>query len=147
MGESGNPLMPIMLFQTKANIAQYRTAGQQPQFDNIADAVEAISATFVEDPAVINILTAIASIDRGLAIRACPKLGKIAQRCPEYRKDCVTALLKVLPVCPNKPSALKALGDIGPDAKEALPEIRKLKTDPDEAIRKAAGKAVEAIEK
>jgi DNA-directed RNA polymerase subunit M/transcription elongation factor TFIIS len=43
-------------------------------------------------------------------------------------------------------AAIKALGDLGPAGKEALPELRRLKTDPEQTIRDAAADAVSKIE-
>ena len=58
----------------------------------------------------------------------------------------VKPLLSALGDTVCKLTAIQALGDIGPEAKDALPTLKKLKTDPDKIFRDVATEAVNKIE-
>jgi HEAT repeat protein len=57
----------------------------------------------------------------------------------------VTTLIDALADPATRAQAVTLLGKMGPDAKEAVSVLTKLKLDPDKAVREAAGKALDQI--
>jgi HEAT repeat protein len=51
----------------------------------------------------------------------------------------------ILVAAPVRSAAARALGQVGPAAKSALPALEKLRSDPQDYVRQAAAEAVSAI--
>ena len=62
-------------------------------------------------------------------------------------RDAFPAILPLLESDDTRLEAVRTLGAIGPDAKAALPALRKLQEHRDEEIRKAVQAAIKSIEK
>jgi hypothetical protein len=80
-------------------------------------------------------------------------ISVVAGKNPDARKAATAALLRVL-ARPEAPAdrtlsthwhALRVLKEIGPDAKDALPALKKMKFDPRPEVREAVGLALQAM--
>jgi hypothetical protein len=88
---------------------------------------------------------------------ATQSLGEIAKAYPDKRKKIVSALANATDVkmTPNQNTsdhqntllAVKALGQLGADAADAIPTLKKLKLHSSQQIRQAASEALDKIEK
>jgi len=65
-----------------------------------------------------------------------------------WHKDAVPALLKLIHDSDEGPrnTSCMALGDIGPEARDALPALRNALNDPNKDVRRFAKQAIEKIQ-
>jgi HEAT repeat protein len=97
-------------------------------------------------PALVEKLSA---EDEFLKMAAAWALARIHPECDETAPKSVPVLTKALaePDAMTRIHACESLGCLGALAKEAVPALKELADDKDPAVREAAAKAIEAIQK
>jgi HEAT repeat protein len=158
--EGGKAAVPVLL----AHMELLKSRPSWTSLEAREDIATLVKIAPDEQP-VIKVLIELATI-RGASdqaytsrIAAVSGLGDIGKSRPEKRKQIVPVLIVALDfpdrfvreehwhdqqVCL---AAIQALGNFGPDAKNAIPELKKLKLNPEMRIREAATAAQEKIEK
>ena len=166
MGDVASPAIPVLIWHAK----------QKPDFgrqgtDYAAD-VTALAKIGPTDPEAVRAIIDHAQSPVAWTYRpddfyeelaALTAFGELAQNRGRLRQDIVACLVKVLARVAdpkdasrhagfgsnNQPlfAGLQSIVKYGPDAKEAIPLLKKLKFDEDFTVREAAGAALERIEK
>lgn len=150
MGEDAAPVAPIVATYLKKTITDQKL-GTFNRREIVKECIETLGKIAPEDP--INLATLIGlagplGSDPDMRAYALVQLGNMAEAKEEFRK-------KVLPTLvsgvndgsqPIKLAAIEALAKLGPDAKSAIPTLKKCKMDSSARIREAATAALEKIE-
>jgi hypothetical protein len=145
--EKGSPAIPFLLKNVKKGLANQRIT-KPVKLKLVQAAVEALTMVGPNDPDVIKCLLALASSRapdltlRGVAIQS---LGTIVQTNQKVRKQALPAILAALSNPQLQFVAIEAAGNMGADAKSAIPTLKKLKLSPSEEIREKAAEAVDKI--
>jgi HEAT repeat protein len=163
MGEVGKAATPVVHAHLRRNRGMTRNdALFQNNDDLILEDMAALRAIAPDEPDTLTVLMELTTYEgrfyQGGPIRAAAAtaLGELATRQPDRRQDIVKTLVaatqfrpksgKEWGAQPTAIAAINALAMIGPHAKEAIPELKKLKLSSEMAIREAAAAALEKIE-
>jgi hypothetical protein len=161
MGGSAAAVAPIVRARLQrcldeAGAGPVRDAGEAQRLQQQARDVQALTDVLLQiDPASPETFTAITKVmaaDRPhLRHIGVPALGNLCQKRREVREAAVRLLVPLLSAPPSEAgvvlSAVDALQQCGPDARVALPELKKLLTHSNAGVRSAADRAIREIEK
>jgi HEAT repeat protein len=169
MGKEGNAAAPLFLVQIKKDCYPRRylneAARTRPFIEFVSEDVVLVDlatlrAIAPDESSTLSIIVELATYEgengEGSQVRAAAAtaIGELANRRPEQRPEMIRALLAAAQfhsprgnMMDSKTStaALNALAKIGPEAKDAIPVLKKLKLSQDMAIREAAAAALEKI--
>jgi HEAT repeat protein len=160
MGQEGNAATPVVLEILKRNNHE---GPKGPFFIDdsfMLEEMATLQAIAPDELDTVNLMIELTTYEgyfSGGQVRhvAAIALGELAKKHPGKRQEIIKALLAATQFHPprwqqlDQPTciaAIGALGKIGPDAKEAIADLKKLKLSPDMAIREAAGAALEKID-
>jgi hypothetical protein len=142
MGPKAKSSMPVL----KVYYGQLTTDRRLREEGSVLDAMAHINP---DDKEVIDTVLSLVSLP------AQPRLGVVPDRrlgitlLPIVKADPkskVKALIAALADAAYRPQVVAELGKLGADAREALPLLKKLKLDPNQAVRDAVGPAIENID-
>jgi HEAT repeat protein len=140
--DEANTVTPILLaYLGRASIANHVYSGPPITCMNCLDAVAS------DDPTILTPLTRLARQHPGtpLAAHCIYSLSRLGEAQPDLRKKVYPTLTAALATnC--RLEAIRGLARLGPDAKDALPLLQKLRFDSEEAVRNAAVAAIEKIQ-
>jgi hypothetical protein len=167
MGQEGNAATPVLLSHLRANCPARQEGGARFVPRNVNEHLAvidmgALQAVAANEPETVKLMVELATFEgqfgEGGQIRpaAISALTELATKQRDQRPAVVKALMAAAQFQSRVGrwqdqqtciAAINALGAIGPDARQALPDLKKLKLSPDMSIRQAASEAVEKIEK
>lgn len=141
LGEDAAPVTPIA-------VAYLRRAAADDRNSDCRAATRFLAVVASDDASLLAPLTELARNNpREEVGRDCVMiLSKLAQVRPELRKKVFPTLLAYLST-PHVISGINGLARLGSDAKDALPQLRKLRFDSDARVREAAVAAIQSIER
>jgi hypothetical protein len=136
---------------------------KQPRWDLARADIAALTKLDPTNPEFVKLLTDLSGplpantpfYGAQLQSHAVAALGEIGKNHPEQRKRIIPALIAAVGEedrgwvfdTQRRLAAIGALGSFGPDAKEAVPALKKLMLHPQDVIRHAASSALEKIER
>jgi HEAT repeat protein len=146
LGRKGKSAMPALKHYYLQLVTTSRFGGQ-----NAGIVLHAMTKIAPEDKAAIDTVLSLVSRPVPLPVRGTnnlPARSLTIRLLPELKIDNskrVAVLIAALndPIC--RAQAATELGKVGPDAKEALPLLTRLKLDPDRAVRQSASTAIDLI--
>jgi HEAT repeat protein len=142
LGRKGKSGLPVLKYYYVQKVTNDRSGGRYAGV-----ALQAMTKIAPDDKGVIDTVVAVVlkPLQANLALPARSLAIELLPDLKMEKKNKVVALVAALddPVC--RAQAVTALGKMGPDAKDALPVLTKLKLDGDKAVREAAAAAVELI--
>jgi HEAT repeat protein len=167
MGQEGNAATPVLLSHLKASYTPRQEVNGRFFPGNVNEHLAvmdmaALQAVAADEPETVSLMIELATFEgqfgEGGQIRqaAIAALAELAKKQRDRRPAIVKALVAAAQFQSRVAgwqdqqtciAAINALGAIGPDARQAIPELKKLKLSPDKSIREAASAAVEQIEK
>jgi HEAT repeat protein len=153
MGSDGEPALPVLIIlyqqqlaSRRPSIRQLRSSKKAPQRYFAVDAPTILHAMVSVAPrekvvtrAVLNAISAGDSTLRAMAIELSAGLEL-------DNESLVQSLVRALEDQAWRVEAVNALEKLGPDAKQAVPTLKKLRFDPSNAVREAVAKALDRIE-
>jgi transglutaminase-like putative cysteine protease len=148
LDKDGRPAVSVLLSHVKKTFTNRRIP-RVVRLTLIQADFEALTAVAPDDQTVLKFLLSVAKanardpVPRGLAIQS---LGSLAESRPAVSKQILPVLLKAIKNPELRLTAIEVAGRLGPDAKTAVPVLKKFKLNPVEEIRKAAAEALERIE-
>jgi hypothetical protein len=167
-GDDGIAAVPVMLDNLKRQAAvRWSTFGEdrpRTEFMNsetfrkyggyptpsIVATIEAMKKLDPKNADYVKIMLAASSVtnkaqaNRALAIEA---LGDLAEDNAGHQRQIKQSLVAALADTRLRAVAIRSLGKLGPNAKDQLATLKKLKFDPLEEVRQAATEAIERIQK
>jgi HEAT repeat protein len=164
MKEVGRPAAPVLVWRIKELRAQYGdyprkqpTMGTEAIFNSLNPTLKALGSVGTSDPEAVKAISDLINSNEYLLFAtrySCAEaLGQIGIDTPGLRKQVRDVLVIIASGkrdsnarMDGREKALDSIGDLGPDAKETVPLLRKLKLADEENIRRAATRALEKIE-
>jgi HEAT repeat protein len=169
MGKDAEAATPVLLAHLRLHSGPPRPNQdtifglKYPYADSARADIGALAKLAPTDPEVIKLLMDLSEhlpannpfYGGQVQLSAVEALREIGKNYPEQRKRIVPALIAAAGEedrrrgfgAQQSLAAIRALGDFGPDARAAVPALKKLKLHPEDAIRQAASSALEKIER
>jgi HEAT repeat protein len=140
--DEANPATPLVLRYVRVKAAQFAASDSCP-----AGAFTCLTAIAADDPAIYSPLVGIIRQypNSALAGGCLKTLTRLADNRNEFAGKLTPYLISALSG-PNKLTAIRCLGSLGPYARDALPQLRKFRFDGSEEIRTAASEALRLVE-
>jgi HEAT repeat protein len=141
--EEAAPVVPLLLAYVSRGSAASATDRDSP----CIRAVMCLGAIAPDDTTIMQPLISVCRVHPGsyLANECIFELSKLGEAKPELRKKIMPTLTGAL-TTPCKISAIQGLARFKSDARDALPQLKKMRFDDNEEVRKAAVGAIEKIE-
>lgn len=144
LDEIGEPAIPAMLAAVAVRGSEMTPRGARRTPEYYYDLLQTTWKVGKGDSAVFTAFVTLAS-DREHGAIAIEKLSEHAELHPESRKQLLTVFVRYLKAGNDRVAAIKAIGRLGADGKDAIPVIKPFASDPAQGVRSAAEEALKKI--